>query len=905
MKKQILTLLQLLAFSASSFAATGDDVSAKLDSYRAATLDNGLVRLIVANDGRVSACTYEGQSLIPSGSRFYFSCNQPDYAELKADAAELRVSTADMAEVVYTQSAPTGGIRWSQGYIVRRGVSGFYTYLVAEGVGDNSLGEARMVYRLKDDLFNYGYVNSQMQGQMPSAAEMKRSEDRQVQDATFTLDDGTTIYTKYNWANYVKDDHFHGLISDAKGIGAWSIPVSTEYINGGPMRQDLTVHASDVSPLILQMLHGTHFGAGAQTFGVGTRKIYGPFFFYLNKGTREEMIADAAKEAAAQEAQWPFAWFNNDLYPVERSTVSGRISQSGYDAVPLQVVLAQPGSDVYDQGDGYIFQTVTDADGRFTITGVRPGTYTLTAYALSGANTAQLTRDGIAVSGSATDLGTIRWDAAPFGTELWRIGESNRLSDGYKLSDAPRAYELYQGVPADLVYTIGTSSPSADWYYAQAKVGTWRIKFNLAEKSYGQYRLTCAIAGAASVTRINVSINGGAEIMNTLQSDGSVYRSAVQSGRYQQFAVDIPASQLKVGDNTIDLLLTDHNYATSGVAGVMYDCLKLELNETVELYNFTGIGETGGTVPTWGDDVTIGGQSLQMLASADENFNNRFACGPKRGDANVFKFRDSGSYKGLYSQYSGRYLSILNLKQGDRVTVTMHATDNRLQFASGDMVENGKTYTVDVDGSMDFVSTGAVYIESIKIEKAAEATNTCRTMVADRALDFTGLNVKAYIATEANAGTVTFAQVTKVPAATPLYLVADSHADLTVDIPTLTGTPDDVSTNLLKGSATTATELTSDAATRYYVLGTTNGATAFYYASSYTSKAGKAYLELTAEQAAAASRIALRFDGVGPTAVSTVSAAGATGAIYNLRGQRVVNPTRGLYIVGGKKVIIK
>ena len=123
MRKQIIRtiqmLLALICISANSFADNGD-VSASLDNYRAATLDNGIVRLIVASDGRVSTCTYNGLSLIPSGSRFYFSCNQPNYAELQADAAELRTNTPEMAEVVYTQTSPDGGIKWTQGYILRR-----------------------------------------------------------------------------------------------------------------------------------------------------------------------------------------------------------------------------------------------------------------------------------------------------------------------------------------------------------------------------------------------------------------------------------------------------------------------------------------------------------------------------------------------------------------------------------------------------------------------------------------------------------------------------------------------------------------------------------------------------------------------------------------------------------------
>ena len=41
------------------------------------------------------------------------------------------------------------------------------------------------------------------------------------------------------------------------------------------------------------------------------------------------------------------------------------------------------------------------------------------------------------------------------------------------------------------------------------------------------------------------------------------------------------------------------------------------------------------------------------------------------------------------------------------------------------------------------------------------------------------------------------------------------------------------------------------------------------------------------------------------TAISSVKADTDNGAVYNLRGQRVNNPTKGLYIINGKKVIIK
>lgn len=66
----------------------------------------------------------------------------------------------------------------------------------------------------------------------------------------------------------------------------------------------------------------------------------------------------------------------------------------------------------------------------------------------------------------------------------------------------------------------------------------------------------------------------------------------------------------------------------------------------------------------------------------------------------------------------------------------------------------------------------------------------------------------------------------------------------------------------------------------------------------------KAYLNLPAEVQANALR--LRFvDADGTTSITTVTAAGvdASAVIYDLHGRRVAQPTKGLYIVNGKKVI--
>ena len=41
------------------------------------------------------------------------------------------------------------------------------------------------------------------------------------------------------------------------------------------------------------------------------------------------------------------------------------------------------------------------------------------------------------------------------------------------------------------------------------------------------------------------------------------------------------------------------------------------------------------------------------------------------------------------------------------------------------------------------------------------------------------------------------------------------------------------------------------------------------------------------------------------TAINTVKAANEQGVVYNLQGQQVMQPTKGLYIINGKKVVIK
>lgn len=89
-----------------------------------------------------------------------------------------------------------------------------------------------------------------------------------------------------------------------------------------------------------------------------------------------------------------------------------------------------------------------------------------------------------------------------------------------------------------------------------------------------------------------------------------------------------------------------------------------------------------------------------------------------------------------------------------------------------------------------------------------------------------------------------------------------------------------------------------------YVLANANNVTAIYNATTGTTLAmNKAYLNLTPAEA---SRFSLSFDG-STTAIDAINAEpnNENGNIYDLSGRRVRQATKGIYVIGNKKVIVK
>lgn len=167
------------------------------------------------------------------------------------------------------------------------------------------------------------------------------------------------------------------------------------------------------------------------------------------------------------------------------------------------------------------------------------------------------------------------------------------------------------------------------------------------------------------------------------------------------------------------------------------------------------------------------------------------------------------------------------------------------------------------------------------------------TLTSKYTLDFSNSSIKAYTATMAD-GVVNLTRTDLVPAGEGVLLYSkDAKTDevaVVVSAPALTD-------NAFIG---TLTDLTL---TEGYVLNEVNGVVGFYKAAGEGTlvAAGKAYLPASVSEA---KTLKVVFDGTnGISDVMSKVGPQADNVYYNLNGQRVAHPTKGLYILNGKKVI--
>ncbi len=580
-------------------------------------VSNGLVTITIASNGQLTQVSKNGKNLMAAGQTMYVSeAGGTAFYAINASSHSVVQQTAQIVELSFvdTSGAPHD-MDWDLHYVVRQGVSGFYDFLETQvGTGTHpgpaTLSELRTVQRFDETVLSNGY-SGERHGMLPTEAQLAAA--TTVQNATSLLTTAPTmlttvpslpgivgqdfvegpVYTKYDWASYRTEDGLHGVYGN--GFGAWLLSPSWEFYTGGPVKQELMVQDGT---LVLNMYHGGHAGSAITTPSPASwHKIYGPNLVYVNTGSDAAVIADAQAQLAVEQSQWPYCWMKSDVFPLsaQRGTVAGTIAEAhGRSVAGAMVTLAQPGP-LITQGYDYMFWSQADAGGRFMIPAVRPGTYSVHVYATQGTIVADPSSDEVAgtvtVVPGENDVGTLTWSPAYHANLVWAVGTSDQRSGEFRFDpnvapgvtntahETGRMYGpsgsegVWQVPPANLTYTIGTSTPQTDWYFAQSVDGTWTVDFSLASVPAGGATLTIALAGAARNPHLNAFVNGHQVVNAGFGNDQTLYRSCLEGGQFQVITAPVPAADLVAGANAATFQM--NTKGTAG-AGVYYDIVKLE-----------------------------------------------------------------------------------------------------------------------------------------------------------------------------------------------------------------------------------------------------------------------------------------------------------------------------------------
>ncbi|XHR27674.1 MAG: polysaccharide lyase family protein [Chthoniobacteraceae bacterium] len=645
-------------------AAFAQNVSL-IDNETSVVLSNGLVTVVI-NKGSSDISSFKlGSTELATSSGFYYTTHVVSgttdqwvgMASGLSSVYSVTTNTSSMMDISFRNTKlgydatlfPNGMFDVDMHYVMRDGVAGIYKYVIwrhnasqpAAGLYQQRLlvaqtnvtatGTPVYSYCGTDDCWNYA-VGSSLTG----ASTIYDSTYELLSSTAYTAPTGSyyqtnwpeystpnseemiglnynlrPVWTKYDWSVYSGPEtssvNTFGNANDHYGI--WILNASQEWLNGGPTKLRGTVQDTALG-VNTNEGHGYAVGPDESiAAGATWSKIYGPILIYANTGTAHAYIWSAAKtQGAAEVAAWPYSWLTSpgtSIYPISRGTITGQLVAPGQSTANAQIVVCDRSDiDWVWQGQmNYVFSTQADDNGNFTLSKIRPGTYTINAYVPGIYGDYQKTSVAV-TAGATTALGTLTWNVSQKQQLLWRIGTSDRSTSEFRYGDLPKQFGLWWRYYDEVVtygsgsvdYTIGTSSPAANWYYAQPVIAnasgayvapSANINFNLATVPSGTCTLTVALAGAIGAGAFNVLVNGtdvdtDAYHGTYTADDSAMDRSAVLRGQQQNFAFTFSPTLLHTGTNTVQIKVRSSTSSWSGTRpvapayGIMYDFVQLE-----------------------------------------------------------------------------------------------------------------------------------------------------------------------------------------------------------------------------------------------------------------------------------------------------------------------------------------
>jgi hypothetical protein len=541
------------------------------------------------------------------------------------------------------------------------------------------------------------------------------------------------------------------------------------------------------------------------------------------------------------------------------------------------------------------------ADGTFTTAGNAGNAYALAVADLSGL-------ENIA---SATSI-TLEFDVTVSGRILIGIGDKN--TRGTTANGSSKASYNTDG----LVMRYGTSDGSSvrvngGTNNANLLKTSSHVTFTL-NRTTGKYSYTITYVDGESVTQTGLSASdvtttvSNATIVeayswansqtNALSAVSYSYEYSASSFDYTVKAVDPNGSELQTfASGTSSEAVTVSYPRAIKVGEVWYTCPSTN-NFSIEASSIT----PNPTITYTADESIVHFMEAEAI-TASQVVESASCSGGKYvnyyGGPKSFSFVEAGKYELETNVASRNTNSSLEIYTADGTeSVAKIAKNGSLgirtcQFdveANSTMRVGGPYYSDKFQNSLGFD-----YVLIRKVNTPIDIKTTGTTFSSAYPIDCANLpeGVTAYKVTNMTSSQVTAVEVTEAVAAnTGLILKAATAGS--INIPVAATGADISATNLLK-AAVTATAVDANAA-----YGLSDGK--FVKLNAGNVPAGKAYLLATSIQAPE-----LGIDFGGTTAITNTNRTNDTNIreIYNINGQRIAQPTKGLYIVNGKKVIMK
>lgn len=295
----------------------------------------------------------------------------------------------------------------------------------------------------------------------------------------------------------------------------------------------------------------------------------------------------------------------------------------------------------------------------------------------------------------------------------------------------------------------------------------------------------------------------------------------------------------------------------------------------------TNSSKSGGTKAT----NYLGGDANNRTSSRFYS-NNTLTIAPKAG----YKIT-----KVEFTATSSNYASALNNSTWTNATAEVDGTNVTVTPTNGNLA-----MVATIGGTCGFTGVKVYYEESDVMVIEIKNGFTATTFSCNKALDFTNADVTAQIITD-EVGTTQTVRV--VPAETGLYITGEPGIH-EIPVADASAETDNVDSNKLK-AVMEASQFATQNSVTFYAFGKQKGKEAFYKipTSGYNVPAGKAVLRIT--KANAPEMIVVNG---GTTGVESIENSQLTTDNYYTVDGRLVNgkPTqKGIYIVGGRKVVVK